>query len=353
MRLKILHRYLLQQNLFYLFLMLSVGIGIYLLIDVFEFLDRFLESGMIREMILFFIYKIPYIVSQIFPAVILLAALIQLGLMRQNMELLALQAGAISFSKVVFFFCVYAFILSWVQLFISDVLSVWGSEKSTVIWQQQVKKTSVQGTVVDDIWFREGEMYVHIEQAYIVENKGKNIQIVFLRGQDEVEKIVKAKSFVVQNEQWVLFDVDIFRPDLFVSEHKAEVAYPFTTEFKSFQVLDLKRYLELLSLPDLVLAVSQLEAAGSNVEWLKTALYGRVSYAFSIFALIFSGMAFLKKIGNIYLLVLGGVFSMFCYYSLFVFFTGLGEHGIIPPWLGAWLVNILFVGFSGYFLAKK
>ena len=180
MRLKILPLYLLRQNVFYLFLMLSVGIGIYLLIDVFEFLDRFLESGMIREMILFFIYKIPYIVSQIFPAVILLSTLIQLGLMRQNMELLALQAGAISFSKVVFFFCVYAFILSWVQLFISDVLSVWGSEKSTVIWQQQVKKTSVQGTVVDDIWFREGEMYVHIEQAYIVENKGKNIQIVFL-----------------------------------------------------------------------------------------------------------------------------------------------------------------------------
>ncbi len=351
---KILHRYLLRQNIFYLFLMLAVGIGIYLLADLFENLDDLLKARLGWQTIFaFFAYKTPLIISQILPAVALLAALIQLGLMRQNLEILALEASAVSFSRLLIFFCLYAFVLSWVQLAFSEFLGVWGSEKSETIWREQVKKKDMQGTVIEDIWFREGQAYIHIALLYPRENRGKGVEINFLNSQNGIQKIVKAPTFTAQGGEWVLEKAVINTPDSFTVTRQEKVKYRLTTDLKSFQTIDFKKDLDMLPLPDLLSARKRLEAAGSNVEWLETALHGRFAYAFSFLSLLLVGLALTRKIHNIYVLVLSGVVCIFVYYGVFVFSTSAGAHGTLPPWLGAWLVNILFAGLAVFQLVRK
>ncbi len=76
----VLSRYLIRQNLFLMIICLAVGTCIYLLSDVFDRLDDFIRAGLGVETILFyFLVKIPVIVSQLMPAIFLLAMVIQMG----------------------------------------------------------------------------------------------------------------------------------------------------------------------------------------------------------------------------------------------------------------------------------
>lgn len=84
---------------------LAVGTCIYLLSDVFDRLDDFIRAGLGVETILFyFLVKIPVIVSQLMPAIFLLAMVIQMGVLTRSKELLALQAGGVSFAWLIRFF---------------------------------------------------------------------------------------------------------------------------------------------------------------------------------------------------------------------------------------------------------
>ena len=94
----LMSRYLLRQNLFLMFMVLGVGIGLYLLSDLFDRLDDFLEAGVSAKVaITYFVVKTPLIISQILPAVFLIACILQLCIMARSRELVALQAGGISF----------------------------------------------------------------------------------------------------------------------------------------------------------------------------------------------------------------------------------------------------------------
>ena len=93
----LLSRYLIRQNLFLLFAILLMSTGLYLLTDFFERLDNFLESGTSAKMVLiFFSVKIPLIISQILPAVFMLAMVAQMNFLQRSRELIALTAGGIS-----------------------------------------------------------------------------------------------------------------------------------------------------------------------------------------------------------------------------------------------------------------
>ena len=93
----LLSKYLIKQNLFLLLTILLIGTGIYLLTDLFDRIDDFLETKMsFFAIVAYFVIKIPIIISQILPAVFLIALIIQLNLLTKNKELVALHAGGIS-----------------------------------------------------------------------------------------------------------------------------------------------------------------------------------------------------------------------------------------------------------------
>ena len=93
----LLTRYLLRQNLFLNLTILFAGTCLYLLTDLFERLENFIDAEVsLGLMATFFAMKIPMIISQILPAVFLLAFVIQLNILDRTKELMALQAGGVS-----------------------------------------------------------------------------------------------------------------------------------------------------------------------------------------------------------------------------------------------------------------
>lgn len=114
----LLTRYILRQNLFLLLLVCGIGLGIYVFIDLFDRLDNFLEAGVgLSSVGAYFLYRTPFILAQIFPAVFLIALMVQMGLMLRSRELLALEACSVSPGAVAKSVIWYALALCVAQLF--------------------------------------------------------------------------------------------------------------------------------------------------------------------------------------------------------------------------------------------
>ena len=72
----LLFRYLTKNNAMILIPTLAVGHGLYVLTDLFERLENFIEAGLSVGMVLtYFVVKMPLVISQILPVIFLLQQL--------------------------------------------------------------------------------------------------------------------------------------------------------------------------------------------------------------------------------------------------------------------------------------
>ena len=150
----ILDRYLIKEILKHFLIVLVAAAGIYLAVDFFENIDKFMEAGLpISRMIEFLQLKIPLITVQITPVGILMAVLITFGLMNKNNEIIALKSSGMSiyyFIRPIFalglFFTIFLFILS-------EIVVPLTIGRANEIYRVEVKKyTQTRGQ--KDIWFK-------------------------------------------------------------------------------------------------------------------------------------------------------------------------------------------------------
>ena len=77
---RLLDRYIARECLKVLLLCVTVFVGIYLVVDLFEKFSRFLEAHVAPGLILrYYLFSLPAIVTQVLPVAVLLATLIGLG----------------------------------------------------------------------------------------------------------------------------------------------------------------------------------------------------------------------------------------------------------------------------------
>ena len=159
----LLFRYLTKNNAMILLPTLAVGIGLYVLTDLFERLDNFIEAGLSVGMVLtYFVVKMPLVISQILPVIFLLSTVIQLCIMARSRELTALQAGGISLGVVANSMILCGIFWGGVQLGFSEYLGVAGERESARIWQEEVRKKNLAATVLKDVWFTDGDWIVSL-----------------------------------------------------------------------------------------------------------------------------------------------------------------------------------------------
>ncbi|MFO8053815.1 MAG: LptF/LptG family permease [Bacteroidales bacterium] len=100
--------------------------------------------------------------------------------------------------------------------------------------------------------------------------------------------------------------------------------------------------LEALSMIMLGDLIADLRESGSNIEKLSTAWHGKIAYAFALVVMTILGLALVTLIKNIYALVTLSLVIVFLYYTVYVFGVSYAQEGLIAPFWGAWLANILF-----------
>jgi lipopolysaccharide export system permease protein len=340
---KILHRYLIKQNLLLLGICLLSCTGIYLLVDVFERLDNFLDHQASMLMVgKYFLLKLPLIVAQILPLVFMLAIVIQLGIMRRNRELTALEASGVHYGRIVLFFVIYAVLWSAVEFGFAQGLGVLAERKSSVIWESRGVPVEEQETTVEDVWLRAGERMVHIETLHPKAGRGSGVRIYELDPEfDRIERMLFSQKLRIDDENWVLKQVRVLSPERFLRERRARVRLPMSRDLSTFFALKERLSPDEMSIWELGRMVARLQQTGANVEGLLTAWHQKMAYALSIVVVTCIALVVTRRWSNLFFNICFGLGLAFLFYGLYVLGGLLGEQGRLAPWLAGWLGNLV------------
>lgn len=343
LRMSALGAYVVRQNLFLMATCLGAGTFIYLLSDLSDRLEHFLDAGLgVRQILTYFAVKMPLIFAQIFPAVFLLAVVLQIGLMVRSREMMALRAGGISITWFLRFFVVYALVWSVGQLVFSQFVASYGEQEASRIWREEVRKRQLDKRVLKNLWFREGAYIVHAGEAQPTQSRVDDVTVYeFDRDSNRLSRIMTAKKGLVDEHGWGLLDVWEIEVGDFASMKLLTHFIPLRQDMRGFLATDSgdKADLPLWRLGKII---EELRESGSNVERLRTAWHGKWSYAFSMLTMALLALAMSTIFENLYVNLLCSLLLIFGYYGLYVLGITTGQKGLMPPIMGAWLANVLF-----------
>lgn len=346
----ILTRYILRQNLFLLLLICGIGLGVFIFVELFDRMDEFLEAGVgAATIVSYFVYRTPFILSQIFPAVFLIALMVQLGLMLRNRELMALEACSVSPDAVAKSVLWYALALCLVQFVFSEGLGVSGHKAAERVWSEEVRNRQIEKRHLTDVWFREDNRIVHMAMVVPSSGKGSGL-VVHVLGRDDsgtIEEIIRAREFTASPDGWTLREVSRTFPSTFAAERLDSLRLDLRTDVASFLVIDPKTKLESLPLWQLGDEIKRLRDSGSNIERLQTAWHMKLAYAGSLLVMALIALAAVSLFGSLFAIIPVGLVTTFCYYGLFVLCASAGEKGLAPPILAAWGANAFFAAVAG------
>ncbi|HIU17760.1 MAG TPA: LptF/LptG family permease [Candidatus Avidesulfovibrio excrementigallinarum] len=352
LRPSLLFRYLFRANIMLMMITLAVGIGLYLLTDLFERLDNFMGAGLTAKMVaIYFLYKIPLVVSQILPVIFLLAVVIQLCIMARSRELVALQAGGISMGTIAALLILCGMIWSAVELGFSEVLGVMGERESKRIWVEEVRKRDLASAVFTDVWFSDGQWIVTLKTLR-PGNDGEGFAGFELTGDGlSMKRMIRAERFAGRAGSWTLNNVTEYVPDEYVTRTLPSMELPLRQDPTTFRMFSNDSTPQQLPIWQLGEAIDRLSSSGSNVEALRTAWHMKLAYAVSIVAMAMIGVALVSWNSNIYMATALALVCTFLYYAVFTMGSALGQRGILPPAVAAWGANALAVTLAGLRLA--
>ncbi len=351
-RLGALSGYLVRQNLFLMATCLGAGVFIYLLTDLSDRLEHFIDAGLgVRQTLTYFLVKMPLIFSQILPAVFLLAVVIQVGLMVRNREMMALRAGGMSMGWFIRFFVTYALVWSLGQLVFSQFIASYGEQEASRIWREEVRKRQLDKRVVKNLWFREGCYIVHATEAQPTQSRVNDVTVYeFDRDSMRLQRIMTAKRGLVDEHGWGLLDVWEIETKDFMTSKLLTNFIPLRQDMRGFLNADVADRSDL-PLWHLGRVIDELRESGSNVERLRTAWHGKWSYAFSIVTMALLALALCTLFENLYVNLVLSLLVIFSYYGLYVLGITTGQKGLLAPVAGAWLANATFSIFAALRLA--
>jgi len=344
----VLGRYLVRQNLYLMAICLSVGTCIYLLSDMFDRLDDFFSAGLGGGTIVYyFVVKMPLIISQLMPAIFLLAMVIQLGVLTRSKEMLALRAGGVSYGWFIRFFIIYAMIWSIGQLAFSQYIGVWGETEANRIWKEEVRKKQLDELAINDLWLRDGQFIALSKKAIPSKNQIDDVTVYqFDRSGQDIVRIYSAAKGAATSKGWILSNVIELDAQTFVFTRHVSLMLPIKQVLSDYAAVELKGDKAQLPLFELSGAIKKLEASGSNVEILKTAWHGKWSYAFSMTIMAMLALALMTFSENVYANIGYSLILIFVQYGIHVVGATAGEKGVLAPIVAAWMGNMIMGGLA-------
>lgn len=358
----ILFRYILREYMKIFFMCFSGLMTIYLVIDFFEKVRRFLRfDAHALDVLAYFALKTPGISYQITPLAVLMATLLTIGVLSRSHEITAMRSCGISLYWIASPFLFFGLILGVVLLLFTSTVIPLSSARADLIKATQIeKKTAPVSLKSPHPWVRIGNQTLLNFRS--VTDRGATLQgvrLYTLGHQFELRLITEAREAHFTGHGWVLQEGTkrVFRKDGtidvsdFVSEPLALSQIPddFTTWFEMDS--------ETMTFKDMRGFADRLSQDGTVLPRLMTDYYGRLAYPFVTVVMVIVGIALsLRRTG-----VRGSGMAMgigqalavgFFYWTTHSVAIALGRGGVLTPVLAGWMANLVFVAFGGYLLLK-
>ncbi|WP_456324087.1 LptF/LptG family permease [Desulfonauticus submarinus] len=345
---RVLTKYTFKNLSLLLFNFFIAGISVYLLFDFLDRVDEFIEKKVvIKTIIVYFLWKIPLIISQISPGIFFLSIILFLSLVYNRNEMVALMSGGIEYKKLVFIIFSISLIFMFTHFFIIQELGSYGLFETAKIWKKEVRNKHLVKQEIFNSWVKDKNKIIYFNKYNLKKKKGNNIicYVVDLERQ-KVLKLYYATNFLYlkNKKRIILLNGISISPNKFLNSKYNKLELKANLDFESIATVKSDLPKEALSVWKLKGILAHFKKNGSNITGILTTLYSKFSYSFSILILSFLGSIIVFFVKNIYKSFFIGLICIFIYYSLFVTGISFAEEGILSPFIGAWLANLLFLG---------
>jgi lipopolysaccharide export system permease protein len=344
---RILDRYLLREFTTYLVLGLLGFITIFIVVDIFEKIDVFLDHRADAGLVVrFYLFRIPEVVVQMLPVALLLATFLSLGQLNKFGELTAMRAVGLSLVRIL----LPVFGVAWAAvagaLLLNEAVVPGANQERDRIYHEQIQRLRRETATerADVTYLGEGGRIFYMRLYMVPEQRMHEVSMQEFRGGHLVRRLDAAEA-TWNGRRWV------FRSGyLRTFEDGAESARPFgrlavngiaehPEDFaKEVRNPDEMNYLELRGYVD------KLRASGARVANYLVDLHLKLAFPLVNFVVVLIGASLATRL-RMQSAALGFGLSVaiaFVYYAFMRAGQALGHNGALPPYLAAWLGDAVF-----------
>jgi len=344
---KILDRYVLRETLVALFAGLVFFVSVFIVVDVFEKMDTYLDNHVpVTTVALFYAMGIPGIALQVLPMAMLLSCLLALGQLGRTNELNAMRTAGLGPVRIAAPLIGLALFVSALAFVVNEVVLPDLNARRIRLYHVDIKKENLETPQArTNLAYLGTGGRTFLIRSYLIPAKEMREVVIQEVRDNALTGRIDAESGRWENGHWVFRNGYTRRFD-----KRGETA----AQFNELTIPGLKETPQDfaegeedpkgLSYWALENYIDRLHQSGSRVQKYLVELYLKISFPLTnlIVVLIGVALALRNRRGGLAFAFGLSVFISFVYYALIRTGQALGHNGALPPMLGAWLGNLVF-----------
>ena len=352
---KIFDRYMLREFLGYLALGLAGFIVIFVVVDIFEKIDVFLDHHAPAVLVMrFYIYRAPEVVVQVLPVALLLATFLALGQLNKFGELTAMRTAGRSLVVILGPVFAVGACATAVSLLLGELVVPGANRERDRIYDLQIQRIERPAATerADVTYLGEGGR-IYIVHLYLIrEQRMHEVSLQEFRGGELVRRIDAAEAFW-DGTRWV-FSSGYLRTfeagrekaqsfDRLAVNGLAERPDDFAKETRQPAEMN---YLELRGYVD------KLRASGGRVANYLVDLHLKLAFPLVNIIVVMIGASLATRLRMRSAAVGFGlsVGIAFVFYGFMRTGQALGHNGALAPYVAAWMADVVFASVGGVML---
>ena len=342
-----LQKYYLKE-FFKLLSLISIGLAlIFSILDLIDKIDDFMPNRpSLENLLLYAFFNFPKFLLYLLPAAVLICSLFIFSQASRNREFIAIQATGGRLKTIFYPFIISGILLSVFAFINGEIVAPdflrRSSELKNTLKKNDKKITFEEGT----LWFRSADGSPVRIELYIPEKKLAKGVSIFVFEKDSLKERIEAEDAKWDESRnsgiWKLKNVIIYDIKGGKVDRKAEMEYP-SLESPEFFSEGIKKP-EEMGMVELYKYTERLKRSGFRNIKLIIDLNSKVSYPLINLFMILLGISLSvrNKIGGgLFAAGLGLLISMI-YWFTYTLMLSMGYAGVVPPFIAAWLMPIIF-----------
>jgi len=324
-----------------------------MLIESYE--DILSNAPSLYYVILYFVNSLPFLMVEVIPLAVAIAALLMVGNMARNYEIMALLTTGVSQLRIAMPLLVVALLIS-IGLFLFGELIVPGCQRRA----RYIEKAFIEGkgeeviTRTKDVFVKGKGNRFYLMKHYDALLKKMTRPVILETdssgGKLRLKMVAQKAEFVKREGEksiWRFYGLKNWEYDedgnlKKYQSFKQPVELPMEKELDKF--LSYKKEPEEMNLWELKSYLRILRHRGENVSTYATDLHLKVSFPLAVILVMLICFSFASRmqIGNLVINFAQALILVVAYYALIAFTRAMGHNMVLPPLIAGWSGDFVF-----------
>lgn len=349
----ILDRYIIRQFLGTLIFSIGALSIIFLIVNVLESLDKFIDQKVNISIILsYYIHFLPEIIKLLLPIAMLMAALFSIGRLSNQSEITAMKSGGMSLYRLMFPLFIISLCITAGHLYFNGWIVPESNKKKLTIERRDLRKDTDR-TSVSNLFLRDSSLRNIVMQYYDgITKSGSGISIEEYTSEHipRIKKRIDAETIQWDSTKhiWVLGNA-------FERVLKNDSTFHFVfSSYKKLQVkltlhhadiMRLQQSPSELNFDEQKLYISLLEKGGKDIRMQLIDYYSQFAFPFANVIVILFAIPFaaVRKKSGLAIEIATAMIVSFVYLACTKIGQNIGYSMQLDPILVGWLPNIIFI----------